>query len=82
MIVNNPNDLANYIRSQREDSRQSQSDIADAVGIKQTTVSSFELKPNGTKLETLFRLLAAMELEIDIRPRNEKDCSEDWKEEW
>lgn len=82
MIVNNPNDLANFMKSYRQDNKQSQSDIADAVGIKQKTVSSFEIKPSGTKLETLFRLLVATGLEIDIRPRNEKDRAEDWKEEW
>jgi len=54
------------------------------VGIRQDTVSSFELNPESTKLETLFKILAALELSLDIQPRNQSPDSpaSGWKEEW
>jgi HTH-type transcriptional regulator/antitoxin HipB len=39
------------------------------VGFKQTTVSDFELKPESTKLETLFKILAALDLELYVSER-------------
>ena len=62
--------LANAVRDQRKAQNITQSDTAKLVGIKQTTVSAFENKPEGTKLDTLFKLLAALDLELHIQPRN------------
>ncbi len=56
--------------------------ISNQVGLKQSTVSSFESKPETTKLETLFRILSAANLEMRICPKNTPDNQNDWKEEW
>ncbi|TCJ96214.1 hypothetical protein EV694_1768 [Volucribacter psittacicida] len=37
--------------------------------MKQATVSAFENTPDSTKLETLFKLLAGLELELVVQPR-------------
>jgi len=53
------------------------------VGMKQTTVSGFEQNPDTSKLETLFRLLSALDLELHVVPRgqaSEKDSG--WTQEW
>ena len=50
------------------------------VGIRQDTVSSFELRPDSTKIETFFKLLSALELDIKITLR--RDNNNDWLEEW
>jgi len=65
-------------------------DVAKQVGIRQDTVSKFELNPDSTKLDTLFKMLAALNLELHVVPRAEGLSSEagsvktdtDWKEEW
>lgn len=69
MRVTSPAALANAVRNQRKACQKTQRDTADLVGIKQTTVSDFELKPESTKLETLFKILAALDLELHVTTR-------------
>ncbi|MCD9541814.1 helix-turn-helix domain-containing protein [Photobacterium carnosum] len=78
--------LANAVRDQRKAQNITQSDTAKLVGIKQTTVSAFENTPEGTKLDTLFKLLAALDLELQVQPRNSnaetQSNNQQWNEEW
>ena len=78
--------LANAVRDQRKAQNITQSDTAKLVGIKQTTVSAFENTPEGTKLDTLFKLLAALDLELHVQPRNStaetQSNNQQWNEEW
>jgi HTH-type transcriptional regulator / antitoxin HipB len=47
------------------------------------TVSAFENKPDSTKLETVFRLLSALDLELHIMPKETKiKDNQGWNEEW
>ncbi|PSW35856.1 transcriptional regulator [Photobacterium phosphoreum] len=78
--------LANAVRDQRKTRNITQSETAKLVGIKQNTVSAFENNPDGTKLETLFKLLAALDLELHLQPRNTTaelhTNAQKWSEEW
>ena len=71
----------------------SQSKVGSKVGIRQDTVSSFEQNPDSTKLETLFKILSALNLELDLKVRNvtladqqnttvSSESDKEWKEEW
>lgn len=82
MIVNSPRELAIYIRDHRKKLSKGQRDVAAPVGLKQTTVSNFETKPETTKIETLYRILASTGLEISICPRGQSPSQSEWKEEW
>jgi len=83
MRVTTPAALANAIRNQRKLGQKTQRETADLVGIKQTTVSDFELKPDSTKLETLFKILAALDLELHVSKRGaEPTDNSDKKREW
>ncbi len=82
MIIHNPKELAIFVRSHRKKQKQSQSQLGDLVGLKQSTVSAFESKPEATKLSTLFRILSAANLEVRVRPKNLPDQQKDWEEEW
>jgi HTH-type transcriptional regulator/antitoxin HipB len=84
MKITNTKQLSAYLRDIRLDEQLSQTDVARKVGIRQDTVSSFELRPDATKMETFFKLLSALELEIEIIPRNAEstDNTAAWKEEW
>ncbi|ATM88557.1 helix-turn-helix domain-containing protein [Yersinia massiliensis] len=75
--------LANTLRNERKKSKLTQRKTAETVGLKQSTVSEFENHPDGTKLDTLFKLLAALDLELQVRPRNRniKDNTT-WDQEW
>ena len=84
MNITSAKQLSACLRDIRLAQQRSQSKVASRVGIKQDTVSSFELNPESTKLETLFKILAALELSIDIKPRDQAadSTAPGWKEEW
>ena len=83
MKITNTKQLSAYLRDVRLDEKLSQTDVAKKVGIRQDTVSSFELRPDSTKIETFFKLLSALELDITITSRNSNDAdSAQWPEEW
>ena len=82
MIIHNPKELAAIVRSHRKSQKISQSRVCDLVGLKQTTISAFENRPEATKLDTLFRILAAANLEIQLLPKNADNDQSGWSEEW
>lgn len=82
MIAHNPKELAMFIKSYRKKQGLKQSDVSDAVGLKQATMSAFENNPATTKIDTLFRILSATNLDIHITLKNETTDSSDWHEEW
>lgn len=64
-----PEGLGAALRSERKKRKLSQTTVGKAVGVDQPTVSKVEKGNPGTELGTLFRLLAALELELVIQPR-------------
>ncbi|WP_431309952.1 helix-turn-helix domain-containing protein [Morganella morganii] len=60
--VTSPAALANDVRDQRKISKMNQTQTTELIGIKQTTVSDFENKPESTKLRALFKILAVLDL--------------------
>lgn len=89
MKVTTSKQLSNYLKDARLAMKLSQSKVASKVGIRQDTVSSFEQNPDSTKLETLFKLLSSLNLELEVKPRAQDADSarttpetQDWKEEW
>ena len=84
MKISTTKQLSAYLKDIRLDNSLSQTDIAKKVGVRQDTVSNFELRPDSIKMETFFKLLSALELDFEITPRNSKDSNSDagWKEEW
>lgn len=77
MIIHTPKELALYIQQARKQKKLSQSLTASQVGLKQNTVSHFELAPQTTQLDTLFRILSAVGLEMHITPK-QKNSSQEW----
>jgi len=83
MRLNTPQTLATVIRDQRKAQKLTQKETADRVGIKQTTVSGFENSPDQCKVETLFKLLSALDLELHITRRGQSpDKNNEWDQEW
>ncbi len=84
MKVTSGKQLSACLKDARRLQKLSQGKVANKVGLRQDTVSSFEINPESTKLETLFKILAALELALDIKPRTDPsdNPSSDWKEEW
>lgn len=84
MKVTSAKQLSACLKDARLSQKLSQGKVAGKVGIRQDTVSSFELNPESTKLETLFKILATLELSLDIRLRTDpaENATPGWKEEW
>ncbi len=83
MIIHSTRELAEFTRDRRKRERLSQAEVSDRVGLRQMTVSAFENKPESTKLETLFRLLSALDLELHVVPKETKiKDDQGWNEEW
>lgn len=83
MFVRSPKELALLAISQRKKLKLSQAEVANLVGLKQKTISAFENKPEGTKLDTLFHILSAVKLDITVLTKDKATTTESqWKEEW
>lgn len=86
MLIHSPHDLAQYYRDQRKQRCVSQTAIAEDVAVRQDTVSKFENKPDNVRLETLFRLLSALDLELHLVPKEESLSNalnkKEWTEKW
>lgn len=84
MKVTTAKQLANYLQDIRHSQGLSQSKIGEKIGLRQGTISNFEQNPESTKLDTLFKLLSALELEIEIKPRNSEPSlkTSSWDQEW
>lgn len=83
MLIRSPKELALLVVSQRKKRKLSQAQVGKLVGLKQQTISEFEIKPDGTKLSTLFHILSAVNLDIKLLTKDEHTQTRtQWKEEW
>lgn len=83
MRITSPAMLAQALRAARKRHDLTQSATASTVGIKQATVSAFENNPDKARLETLFKLLASLDMELHLADRGEKtDAGRNWDQEW
>lgn len=83
MLIHSPYEIALAVSNQRKKLKLSQSEVADLVGLKQKTISALENKPETVKLDTLFRILAAVNLDLHTYDKEEKTAAQaQWHEEW
>ncbi|BDP34964.1 MULTISPECIES: helix-turn-helix domain-containing protein [Vibrio] len=71
MLIPSPRQLAIHLRDERKHKNLSQAKAADPVGLKQDTISKFEINPETTRIQTLFRILSSLNLEVHIVPKGE-----------
>ncbi len=69
-IARTTKDVGNVIRNVRNARKLTQADLARRAGVWQRTISNIETSASGAKLDTIFDLLAALDLEIHIVPRS------------
>lgn len=69
MVATTPQMLAHAVKEYRKLQQKSQTEIANLANTKQATISIFENDSTGTKIETLFNILMALELELVVQPR-------------
>ena len=77
--VYSPKSLGAAIKRARKLRKKNQSDAGKSFRLEQSTVSNIERGITGTRIETIFRLLAALDLDMIIQDRS---ITADSKEEW
>ncbi len=83
MYIRSPKELALLVMNQRKKLKLSQAEVGKLVGLKQQTISDFEIKPESTKLSTLFYILSAVNLDIKLLAKDDPARTEtQWKGEW
>ena len=68
-ITRTPLQLGSYIRQRRRELGLTQEALAAKIGLRQKTVSDIETSAAAARLDTILRTLAALELELLVRPR-------------
>ena len=76
-----PESLGFALREERKKKGLNQTELGRPVGIDQTTVSKVEQGKPGTRLDTLFRLLSTLDLELILQPKSISSSTTD-KEDW
>ncbi|OHZ01196.1 type II toxin-antitoxin system antitoxin HipB [Salinicola sp. MIT1003] len=82
MKITSPDMLARALKEARSRNGLTQKDVAAQVGIKQATVSAFENHPEKSRVETLFKLMAALGLELHVAERESGQSEQSWDQEW
>ncbi|MFV0623500.1 helix-turn-helix domain-containing protein [Sphingomonas sp. ac-8] len=68
-FARSPKQLGTLIHNARVGRNLTQQALADLVGTGQKTVSRIEGGHPGTKLETVFGIIAALDLDLTLEPR-------------
>lgn len=69
-IARTTEDIGHLLRKARKAKGLTQQELANRAGIWQRTVSNIETGTSEAKLDTVFDLLAALDLEIHVAPRS------------
>jgi HTH-type transcriptional regulator / antitoxin HipB len=74
-----PDQLAQVLKVRRKKQRLSQTQVGIRAGIRQDTVSALELRPGSSSVDSLYKVLSTLGLELVIRDKGSSTSS---KEEW
>ena len=69
-LARTPQQIGNLIQRTRRNRGMSQSDLGDRTGLRQGTISLIEQGNAATKLGTVLKVLAALDLEFRVAPRS------------
>ncbi|NOY16679.1 MAG: helix-turn-helix transcriptional regulator [Gammaproteobacteria bacterium] len=68
-IIRNNNDLGEAIRQSRKNMNLRQVDVAQKASVRQALVSDLENGATTAKLDTVIKVLAALDMDLSIIPR-------------
>jgi HTH-type transcriptional regulator/antitoxin HipB len=69
-ITRTPQQLGQALRARRAKLKLSQTEVGSKVGIKQDTVSVLEIRTPSSTIDTLFKALSALGLELVVREKS------------
>lgn len=65
-MIYSPRQLANHLKLLRTKDSITQAQLAERVGLKQATLSNFENNPDATQLKTVFKIIQALGVTMNI----------------
>jgi y4mF family transcriptional regulator len=71
MFVRDSNELARLVRERRTELGLTQEELAGVIGVHRAFVSQFERGKTTVRFGLALRLIQALGLEVDIRPRGQ-----------
>jgi HTH-type transcriptional regulator/antitoxin HipB len=77
-VVRTPQQLGPILQGYRKTRALTQAQVGQAIGLPQGEISKLELDASTASLNRIFKLLAALELELVIRPRNKSVRTSEW----
>ena len=69
-LARSPNQVGEAVRRRRRTLGLTQATLGERTSLRQATISAIESGEAATQLRTLFDILAALDLELVIRPRS------------
>lgn len=75
-IARSPKQVGAILQNSRTQSGLTQAQLADLAGLRQATISTLEGGYAEVRLQTIFDVLAALDLEMAIRPRSKSSASD------
>ncbi|HWQ85202.1 helix-turn-helix domain-containing protein [Brevundimonas sp.] len=75
-FVRSPKQLGSLIQQSRKMRGWSQTDLAQRAGLRQEMVSKIEAGQPGSRVASIFDLLAALDLEMTLAPRTKSSAAD------
>jgi HTH-type transcriptional regulator/antitoxin HipB len=75
-IARTPKQLGEIFRRRRKEMGLTQVGLSQLIGLRQSTISMLENSTAGTRIATLYNSMAALDLELVIRPRTKSSAQE------
>jgi len=76
--IQTPQQLGPILRGFRSERKLTQQAVGQRSGLAQNVISRIEAKPGPTSLAQIFKVLAALNLELVVRPRKASDSRLGW----
>lgn len=76
--IRTPQQLGAVLQGYRKSQQLTQAQVGERVGLPQKEISKLELNATHSSLARVFRLLAALDLELVVRARNQKAPPSEW----
>ena len=73
-----PRQLGQVLKGQRVSRQLTQREAADTVGLLPKTISRLERATETATVESLFKLLSALQLELVVRPVPQESPAREW----
>lgn len=75
-LARSPKQLGDLIQTVRKARGMSQTELAQLAGLRQEMVSKIETGQQGSRIASIYDILAALDLEMTVRPRTRSSSAD------